>query len=171
MSRTERSRSEKEEQIVRAMDSLRRLVRALGASSRTARGSGRISGAQLFALRQVAASPGIHIGDLARRTMARQSSVSELVARMVDRGLITRTVSEDDARQANLHLTKAGKRAISDSGDLAQEKLISGLEALPSSKRAALAEAMEAWLSASGLSDVPPTMFFELPESGRARGK
>ena len=103
--------------------------------------------------------------------MARQSSVSELVARMVERGLITRTVSDDDARQANLHLTKAGKRAISDSGDLAQEKLISGLDALPPSKRAALAEGLEAWLSASGLSDVPPTMFFELPESRKVRGK
>jgi len=90
---------------------------------------------------------------------------------MVERGLVTRTVSDDDARQANLHLTKAGKMAISDSGDLAQEKLISGLNALPSSKRAALVDGLEAWLSASGLADVPATMFFESPQSRRVRGK
>ena len=157
---------------VRAMDSLRSLVRAIGASTRTSGKAGGISGAQLFALRQIAETPGMHLGELAERTMARQSSVSELVSRLTERGLVSRT-SGDDLRQVNLTLTASGKRAISDSRATAQERLISGLAILSRAKRAALAEGLEAWLAASGLADVPPTMFFENSDAGlsTSRGK
>lgn len=150
---------------LRAMDSLRSLVRAIGASTRTSSTAGGISGAQLFALRQIASSPGMHLGELAKKTMARQSSVSELVARLADRGLITRTPDSADGRQVNLSLTATGRRAISDSRVTVQERLINGLDILPRGKKAAIAEGLEAWLAASGLSDVPPTMFFESGES------
>jgi DNA-binding MarR family transcriptional regulator len=159
-----------EDPTKRAMDSLRSLVRAIGASTRTSGKSGGLSGAQLFALRQIAASPGMHLGELAERTMARQSSVSELVARLVDRSLVTRTQG-DDARQVNLALTAKGKRAISESRATAQERLISGLGILPRARKVAIADGLEAWLAASGLADVPPTMFFESGETASAKKK
>jgi DNA-binding MarR family transcriptional regulator len=150
----------KDDSTARAMDSLRSIVRAIGGLSRTPAKSG-ISGAQLFALRQISETPGVSLGELARRTLARQSSVSELVARLDDRGLITRTTDSADARQLHLKLTAKGRRAIADSPATAQERLISGLEMLPRTKRAELADNLEAWLVASGFADVPPTMFFE----------
>ena len=143
----------------RALNALRSIVRAIGASARTANSSGGISGAQLFALRQISDSPRISINELATRTLARQSSVSELATRLVERGLITRSSSADDARQ--VALTAKGRKAIAESRATAQEKLISGLAALPKTKRAQIAEGLETWLAASGLADVEPTMFFE----------
>ena len=160
----------REDPTKRAMDSLRSLVRAIGASTRTSGKAGGISGAQLFALRQIAASPGIHLVELADRTMARQSSVSELVARLVERGLVARTTG-DDARQVDLALTAKGKRAISESRATAQERLISGLSILPRARKTAIAEGLEAWLAASGLADVPPTMFFESGDVPPAKKK
>jgi MarR family transcriptional regulator, organic hydroperoxide resistance regulator len=162
----EREPEKRDDPTLRAMDSMRSIVRAIGASTRTLGKTGGVSGAQLFALRQIAASPGMHLGELATRTMARQSSVSELVARLADRGLVTRTPGDDDARQVNLNLTASGRRAISESRATAQERLISGLGILSRSSRAALADGLEAWLAASGLADVPPTMFFEHAEQG-----
>ena len=151
----------------RALNALRSIVRAIGASARTANSSGGISGAQLFALRQISGSPRISINELATRTLARQSSVSELATRLVERGLITRSSSADDARQAELALTAKGRKAIAESRATAQEKLISGLAALPKAKRAQIAEGLEAWLVASGLADVEPTMFFERGRAGQ----
>jgi len=152
-----------DESTARSMNALRSIVRAIGGLSRASSKS--VSGAQLFALRQIAATPGLTIGELAAQTLARQSSVSELTARLADRGYITRAASAEDARQVNLTLTAKGRRAIADSRSTAQERLIAGLQRLSKPHRKELAEALEAWLAASGFADVPPTMFFEKQES------
>jgi len=136
-------------------------VRAIGASTRSAAIPEGVSGAQVFALRQIASSPGMSIGELANRTMARQSSVSELVARLVANGLVLRRSDSDDARQVHLHLTAKGKKTVTGSDSTIQERLIAGLKKMPQKKREALADALEEWRTASGLTDVPPTMFFE----------
>jgi DNA-binding MarR family transcriptional regulator len=145
----------------RAMNALRSIVRAVVASAHSADGRAKVSGAQLFALRQISISPGMSVNDLASRTLARQSTVSELVTRLVKNGLVARKKSGSDARQAELTLTAAGKRAITRSRETAQEKLIAGLGALSRKKREQVADALEEWLDASGLSDVPPTMLLE----------
>jgi DNA-binding MarR family transcriptional regulator len=146
----------------RALNSLRRLVRAIGTSRRGA--SGDVSGAQLFALRQISASPGLSVNELASRTMARQSTVSELVSKMVADGLVLRRTDTEDARQAHLHLTARGKKAVSNSATTVQEKLIAGVERLTPHQREALSDSLEAWITAAGLDDVAPAMFYEHPE-------
>lgn len=150
-----------EDSTARAMDALRSIVRAIGALSRTSTTSNGVSGAQLFAMRQIAETPGLSLNDLAARTLAKQSSVSELASRLEERGFIKRAPSESDGRQLELTLTSKGRRAIADSRTTAQERLISGLERLPKAKRIDLAESLEAWLAAAGFADVPPTMFGE----------
>jgi len=150
-----------EDSTARAMDALRSIVRAIGALSRTSTTSNGVSGAQLFALRQIAETPGLSLNELAALTLAKQSSVSELASRLEQRGFIKRTPSESDGRQLELTLTPKGRRAIADSRTTAQERLISGLQRLPKAKRAELAESLEQWLAAAGFADVPPTMFGE----------
>ena len=147
-----------DESTLRVMDALRRLVRQLSASARGAgRGAegrgvaGRISGARLYVMRQIAASPGLSIGELAARTHARQSAVSEVVARLVEARLVARRPSTTDGRQASLTLTARGQRAIAGGERTAQERLAGGLEA---------------WLAAAGLTDEPATMFFETEPDG-----
>ena len=155
------------EAATRVMDALRRLVRELSTSARGARRpAGRsntsgLSGARLYVMRQIAATPGLSIGELATRTHARQSTVSEVVARLVDAGLVARRASETDARQASLSLTARGRRAIAGAEPTAQERLLDALTSLAPAQREVLASALEAWLAAAGLTDVPATMFFE----------
>src|SRR2546421_482493 len=75
---------------IRAMEALRRIVRALSSSAREASSGGGLSGAQLFVLRQVDARSGLSVGQLAASTLSRQSTVSEVVSRLVERGLVAR---------------------------------------------------------------------------------
>src|SRR5205814_5128834 len=73
-----------------AMDSIRRVVQALRVSSRAAEQRVGLSGAQLFVLQRLAASPAMSINDLAEGTVTHQSSVSVVRRRLVERGLVRR---------------------------------------------------------------------------------
>src|SRR5919199_6962687 len=150
----------------RVMDALRRIVRALTASARRDAGAG-VSGAQRFVLREIAAAPGLSVGELATRAFARQSTVSEVVTRLVERGLVARRAGAADARQTVLTLTARGRRVAGGAERTAQERLVAGLAQLSAAERAALAESFERWLAAADLADVPATMFFEGGRAGR----
>jgi DNA-binding MarR family transcriptional regulator len=151
------------------MDALRRIVRGLSASARVLPGGSSVSGAQLFVLRKIDASPGLSLGELASQTMAAQSTVSEVVARLVARRLVSRSAGVSDARQTALTLTAAGRRAIEGVESTAQERLADGLRALAAAERGALADALEGWLDAAGLGALAPTMFLEGKSSASAR--
>jgi DNA-binding MarR family transcriptional regulator len=156
---------------IRAMEALRRIVRALSSSSREASSSGGLSGAQLFVLRQVGARPGLSVGQLAASTLSRQSTVSEVVSRLAERGLVARETSAADARQTELSLTARGRRAIAKFGGTAQERLAAGLASMPAARRRTLADALESWLSSAGLADVPAGMFFDDQSAARTSAR
>ena len=149
-----------------AMDALRRLVRALRVSTRTTERAHQVSAAQLFALRVIAAEPGLALGEVAARTHTRQSTASEVVTRLVDRGLVERRLDPADARRRTLHLTAAGRTLVRAARRTVPERLVAALERLSPAERAALARGLARWVTAAGLADVEPTMFFE----SRARG-
>ena len=151
----------------RIMDALRRAVRTLRQANQTARRELGVSAAQLFVLRQIAELPGLSLSDLAARTHTAQSSVSEVVSRLVAGGLILRSVSTVDKRRVRLALTPVGESITARATSTIQERLIGGLGHLSDAERARLADSLEAWLAAAGLEKVPPTMFFESGKRSR----
>jgi len=144
-----------------AMDSLRRVVRALRAANTVVEREHRVSVAQLFVLRQVAEFPGQSLRELAQRTLTTQSTVSEVVSRLVDHGMIVREVASNDRRRAVLRLSAAGCRVLSDAPETVQEQLVDGFHSLPPDTQTALASGLASWLSAAGLNQELPTMFLE----------
>ena len=74
----------------RVLDAIRRLVRHLRLADRAAQGELGISGAQLFVLVELGKTGSLSLNDLAARTRTDQSSVSVVVSRLVDAGLVTR---------------------------------------------------------------------------------
>ena len=146
----------------RTLDGVRRIVRALRTTGAAADRAGGISPAQLFTLREIAAHPGQSLHDLAARTLTTQGAVSEVVARLVERGLVVRREAPEDRRRAELTVSPAGYEILGRAVETTQERLIAGLRRLPDGQRRTLADGLQAWLSAAGLdSDVPSTMFFE----------
>ena len=146
----------------RAMDAARRLVRALSGSARAVHARSGISGAQLFVLRQLAgAGAPLGINDLAELTLTHQSTVSGVVTRLVERRLVTRTPSPEDARRAVVSLTARGRALLDAAPPTVQTQLVDGLARLDATQRAALADALEAWLEAAGIADHPAHLFFE----------
>jgi DNA-binding MarR family transcriptional regulator len=161
-------RTERPSDAVRAMDSLRRVVHALRIATRASERAFGLSAAQLFVLRQLSVTSLQSLSDLAAQTRTTQSSISEVVARLVRNGLVSRTPSSTDRRRAVLTLTASGEAVLGDAPETVQERLLRGFDQLDEPTRAGLADHLESWLTASGLDDISPAMFFERP--GKTRG-
>lgn len=159
-----------------SLDALRCIVRELRASSRLAEKLTGLSGAQLFVLQQLAERPARTMGELAERTFTHQSSVSVVVRRLVERGLVARIPSEEDARRVAIELTTAGRALLRRAPRMTQETLISTILGLPTERRHQLARSLGALVSAMGIGENAPGLFFEdgapqpeQPESTRRR--
>jgi DNA-binding MarR family transcriptional regulator len=94
------------------LDALRSIVRELRLASREAEQRVGIHGAQLHALRQLSDSPTMSLTELADRTHTDISSVSVVVSRLVEQGLVTRKAADDDRRRLALALTARGRGII-----------------------------------------------------------
>ena len=151
------------------LDAIRRIVRALRESSRGAERSIGMGAAQLFVLQRVAAAPGLSLNELAARTFTHQSSVSVVVSRLVERGLLTRTRGGgDDARRISIAATAAGRALLARAPAAAQERLLAGLGLMGAGSRKQLAELLGRLVDLMALPDRDPPMFFE-PAPRRAR--
>jgi DNA-binding MarR family transcriptional regulator len=150
-----------------SLDALRRIVRELRLSANAAQKQTGISGAQLFVLQQLAERPAATMGDLAQRTFTHQSSVSVVVRRLAERGLVVRTASPEDARRVTISLSASGKQLLKRAPRAAQERLLAALARLAPKRRRELAQGLADLVAGMGIADQPPELFFEEKSSPR----
>jgi len=94
------------------LDALRSIVRELRLASRVAEQRVGVHGAQLHALRQLGDSAATSLTELAERTHTDISSVSVVVSRLVEQGLVARKSADDDRRRLSLGLTARGRALL-----------------------------------------------------------
>ena len=141
---------------------LRRLVRALRLADRAAESRLGLSAAQLFVLERLAEGPARSMAELAGRTLTDASSVSVVVQRLAERGLVVRAVSQDDARRTTLRLSASGRRLLSSAPRSPQGDLLAALEQLSAGERRDLEHLLEKVVRGMGIDESTPTpMFFE----------
>jgi len=85
------------------------LDHALQSRSKRMNASYGVTGPQRLVLRVVARYDGLSAGELARLLFLHPSTISVVLGRLVERGLVTRTNDPDDHRRAVLRLTAAGR--------------------------------------------------------------
>jgi DNA-binding MarR family transcriptional regulator len=119
------------------IDSLRVLVKALRDSGRDAEQKLGITSAQLYVLQALRDHPA-SINELAARTYTHQSSVSMVVARLVESHLVARSAARGDARKLSISLTSAGRNLIRKAPDGAPTRLVNALRAMSKSDLKAL---------------------------------
>jgi DNA-binding MarR family transcriptional regulator len=94
--------------------------------------------AQYLALRAIARE-GVGGAELARRTGVSGPAVSQLIAGLVESGLVSRTAHPDDRRRQQLELTGAGQRAFASAEALLRGRVGELLGDLPGPEVDALA--------------------------------
>ncbi|HET7186993.1 MAG TPA: MarR family winged helix-turn-helix transcriptional regulator [Gemmatimonadaceae bacterium] len=147
--------------VAQVFNSLRRLVHALHNASRDTERRLGVTGAQLFVLTQLRATPSISINALAERTMTHQSTVSVVVRRLVRRKLVKKVRSTDDARRVELTLTPAGNALLRRAPESVQVRLARAIESIEPAERQILARGLQHLVRTIGVDTGVTPMFFE----------
>jgi DNA-binding MarR family transcriptional regulator len=155
------------DEVREVLDSIRRIIRLLRVTSRDAERKVGLSGAQLFVLHKLTEAEMLSVNELAQRTHTHQSSVSVVVQSLVDKGLVSRTRAQDDARRLEVTLTAAARPLLRKAPDAAQDRLIEAIEKLPPAARGQLAKSLARLVEEAGLGDEEAPMMFEDSASPR----
>jgi DNA-binding MarR family transcriptional regulator len=90
-----------------------------------------ISGSQVWLLNEISRAPGIGVSELAVRLSIHQSTCSQLVDKLVGRGLVVKARSQEDMRRVGLTLSEAGSEVLRSAPGPAEGVLPEALQALP----------------------------------------
>jgi len=126
----------------RIVDSLRTIARELRSGGRHVEGAG-VTSAQLDVLRALQSGPAYSVNELAARTFTHQSSVSTMVGRLADEGLVSRISSKTDARRTSISLTNAGRAMLKRSSDSSEQRLLSAMKGLNRNELSEVAGCLE----------------------------
>lgn len=144
-----------------ALDSLRRIVRALRVANGGVEKLTGLSAAQLYVLEQVAAAPHASLSELATRTLTDRTSVAAVVDRLHARGLVQRDRSSADRRRVEIAPTPEGLAVLARAPHPPTRRILEGLDLLDDAELGRLAQGLTRLVRGMGLADEPATMLFE----------
>lgn len=144
------------------MRGIRLLVSSLTHSARALEQSTGITNAQLFLLRELAASGPLTINQLAERAMTGQNAVSSVVNRLEERRLVTRGRSAEDGRVVTVTSTAAGRRLVDRAPEPPAERLLRALSDLDAPSLRTVTRAVTLLTTRMGIAtDAEAGMLFE----------
>lgn len=121
------------------LDSLRHISRALDVFSRSLCARCQLTTPQLICLRALMDEPALTPGQLARRMALSQATVTGILDRLEDRGLIERRRDGLDRRRVLLYATAAGRGLAASAPAPLQERLAGRLAGLEPQERERIA--------------------------------
>jgi DNA-binding MarR family transcriptional regulator len=136
------TRAATEPDVRRVFDALRWIVREL----RLAQGPGGqagLSAAQMFVLHALKEGGPQSVGELAERTATDPSSVSVVVRKLSDKGLVGKQPSPEDRRRLSVSLTAAGARVAGKAPVPVQQLLMGRMAQLPPDQLRLLGDLLE----------------------------
>jgi DNA-binding MarR family transcriptional regulator len=107
-----KKRITKSDSAVKVLRRFRAVFNAVRSHFRTVEKRAGVSGAQVWALSQVAANPGMGVGQLARAMDIHQSTASNLVRDLLQGGLVVSERGDADRRAVHLHATARGLKVL-----------------------------------------------------------
>lgn len=103
---------------------LRRVMRAVDLHSRKLMQSHGLTGPQALVLQETVKGAGISAGELANRVSLSQATVTDILTRLEQRGLLSRQRSCEDRRKVLIQPTAAGREVIATAPPLLQETFV-----------------------------------------------
>jgi DNA-binding MarR family transcriptional regulator len=143
------------------LDAIRNIVRALRVSSRMNEKECGLSSAQIFVLHQLQNHQGISMNELAELTYTHQSSVSVVVSKLCDQGLVSRQSSKADSRRVEIFLTSRGEKLLAKIPTSIQQRLIQVISEMPPKDVQQLADLLQSLVKKAGFSDEIAPLLFE----------
>lgn len=140
-------------EVSEVMDCIRQIFKALRVSSSQFEKELGLSAAQIFVLKKLKEEPGLSINDLADRTTTHQSSVSVVVKKLEEQGLVLRATSQEDSRRVVVSLSIAGDQKLNEIPRTVQEQMTDSLLQMPPEKIQALSNLMKEFVQSAGIAE------------------
>lgn len=143
------------------LNSFRCLVKSLRLADRAGLRKHGIGASQLYVLHELKRESPLSINALAERTATDQSTVSVVVAKLIDKGFVIRERSEQDARRLDLTLSAKGHLLLKRLPPPIQWSIIEGVQRLPRARAKVLAASLREICDVLGIWDDHPPMLME----------
>lgn len=143
---------------------LRRIIRAVDMHSRRLIQTTGLSGPQVVLLQVMGQSDTVTAGELARRASLSQATVTTILDRLEERGMVSRKRSSDDKRRVHVALTEKGRDALSTAPRLLQDNFVKSFSALPDWEQHLLIASLERVAQMMNASDLDASPFLHTGE-------
>lgn len=154
-------RATRGDDVAEVVNLLRRLFRGVHQYSKAMLRRTGFSAPQVWAVNLIGADPGLSLRALSERMFAHPSTVSGVVDRLVERGVVDRAVDPRDRRGVRLTLTTAGRRELRRCPPPIQDALRRAVAGLPPARRRVMREALE-YVARATETDRVKAPFFDL---------
>jgi MarR family transcriptional regulator, lower aerobic nicotinate degradation pathway regulator len=152
------------------LNSFRCLVKSLRLADRAGLREYGLGASQLYVLHELKRDSPLSVNDLADRMATDQSTVSVVVAKLIEKGYVVRERSETDARRLNLTLTAKGHLTVKNLPPPIQHLIIEGVRRLPRARAKTLAESLQEICDVLGISgERPPMLLADEPQPPASR--
>lgn len=142
------------------VNALRRIVRAIELYSQEVRKAFGLTGPQLWAMKTLHRHGALSMTDLATALAVQPSTLSLLIDRLQQRGLVRRVRQRDDRRVVELRLTAEGTRLAARAPSAAQGRLLYGLRTLAPSRLRTMRRVLNDLVDMMEAGDVEAQFFF-----------
>ncbi|HYH09808.1 MAG TPA: MarR family transcriptional regulator [Thermoanaerobaculia bacterium] len=153
------------------LNSFRCIVKSLRQADRASVREHGLGAAQLYVLHELRRESPLSISELAERTATDQSTVSVVVAKLIEKEFVARERSETDARRLDLTLTAKGLRAVKSLPPPIQHSLVEAVGRLPGARAAAVAEGLREIVRILGIEDEYPPMLLAEEEKPKRKSR
>lgn len=151
---------------------LRRIIRAIDIHSRCLTKRYGLTGPQLLLLNEMRTVGRVSVGALAQTAHLSQATVTNIVARLEDHSLVTRSRDVADRRRVWVSLTEKGRQILAAGPQLLQDAFLERFDALRKEEQHTILEALRAvarMMDAEDLSAAPILDVAPIPEPEQSR--
>ena len=137
-----------------ALISLRRILKAVDAQARTLARDTSLTPSQIVVLKELSAKESAQPGELARSAGLKQATISILLDRLQERGLVQRTRGDEDRRTVRVRITADGLRVLAEAPDLLQTQFGGRFAQLPEWEQAYINAALTRLVALLGAANI-----------------
>ncbi|WP_371378154.1 MarR family winged helix-turn-helix transcriptional regulator [Thalassotalea aquiviva] len=138
--------------------SIRKVIRAIDLHSKQLNKTSGLTGPQLLILQEIARVKGVMASQVAKQVNLSAATVTNIIDRLENRGLVERIRSTQDKRRVGLFLTEQGRNLLINAPQLLQEGFIQKFCSLEEWEQSLLLSSMQriaSMMDASGIDASP----------------
>lgn len=147
-----------ERTVAETMDNIRRVFQVINEQSKKVEKETGLTGPQIWAVKTISEKGSIRISELGKAMYLHPATVVGIVDRLEKRGFVVRERSSDDRRVVDVRLSSEGQALVSNSPEVASNKIIHGLESLPMDDLAMIHRGLERLVAILDAQNVPPKL-------------